>query len=269
MAPHSFSRRNNYTGAAKEITIREEAPEGLRVTVLETARQLGWGPSSIRDVLCSVLRVRPDQGNWSEYPNIWDEVQYLFYNCPWFKVYDFIEALHSALGQHNRRTGGEAHQFAEAVNAYFIEEGVGWQLVNGEVVTRGAEAFESVIREASTAIHESGRPTASTHLHEALQDMSRRPTADLSGAVYHAMGAMECVARDLSGNSKATLGEILKSYPGLLPRPLDTALSQIWGFASNEARHVVEGRAPSREEAELLVGLCASLCTYLVRKKTS
>ena len=35
-----FSRRNQYAGEAKEITIREEAPEGLRVTVLETARDL-------------------------------------------------------------------------------------------------------------------------------------------------------------------------------------------------------------------------------------
>jgi AbiJ N-terminal domain 4 len=263
----SFSRRNNYGGAAKEITIREEAPESLRVTVLETARQLNWVPSALRTVLCRVLRVRPYPGNWSEYPNIWDEAQSLMYDCEWFKVYDIIEALCRDMAVHDYQRGGNtAHQFAATVNAFFVEEGIGWQLVNGQIVTRGAEAFESVTKEAATALQNSGRPTAATHLHEALQDMSRRPAADLSGAVYHAMGAMECVARDLCGDPKATLGEILKSYPALLPRPLDTALSQIWGFASNEARHVVEGRNPSREEAELLVGLSAAIATYLVRK---
>src|SRR5438874_2539762 len=70
----SFSRRNRYAGAGKEITVREDAPEGLRVTVLETARELGWGPSSQRNIVCRVLRARPDPGNWSEYPNVWGEV---------------------------------------------------------------------------------------------------------------------------------------------------------------------------------------------------
>ena len=44
----SFSRRNRYAGAGKEITIREDAPEGLRFAVLETPRELGWDPSALR-----------------------------------------------------------------------------------------------------------------------------------------------------------------------------------------------------------------------------
>jgi hypothetical protein len=82
------------------------------------------------------------------------------------------------------------------------------------------------------------------------------------------MSALECVACDLTGDAKATLGEAVKRNPGLLPRPLDTALSQIWGYASNEARHVQEGREISREETELLVGLAAVLSTYLTRKQS-
>ena len=55
--------------------------------------------------------------------------------------------------------------------------------------------------------------------------------------------------------------------PGLLPRPLDNALAQVWGYASNEARHVEEGRQPNREEAEFLVGLAAVTATYLTKKQ--
>jgi hypothetical protein len=80
------------------------------------------------------------------------------------------------------------------------------------------------------------------------------------------MGALEAVARDLSGLHKATLGEVLKRNPSLLPKPLDSALSQVCGYASNEARHVEEGCEPSREEAELLVGLAAVVATYLTKK---
>ena len=42
--------------------------------------------------------------------------------------------------------------------------------------------------------------------------------------IYHGIGALEAVARDLSGDTKATLGEVLKRNPGLLPKPLDSAL---------------------------------------------
>ena len=260
VAKASFSRRNRYAGAAKVISIREDAPEGLRVTVLETALDLGWGPCGLRSIVCQALRVRPDPSNWSEYPNVWDEVQGIMYGCEWFNVYDIIEALHGHLAKN------DATSFADEINAYFVEEGIGWQLVDGQIVTRGTEAFESIVTDAAAALDDTARPTAAGHLHDALQSLSRRPKADSAGAIYHAMGALEAVARDLAGDPKATLGEVVKRNPDLLPKPLDTALSQIWGYASNEARHVLEGHEPNREEAELLVGLAAVMATYLIRK---
>jgi len=263
----SFSKRNRFAGSAKEITIREDAPEGLRYAILEAARELEWGPSSLRDIVCRVLRVRPDPGNWSEYPNVWGEVQDLVYNADWFKVYDIIEAIHAAMLRHDRehRTD-EAQKFTSEINSYFVDEGIGWQLVDGQVVTRGTEAFESVVAGAEKALKKSGRPTAASHIHEALQDLSRRPKPDLTGAIYHGMGALEAVARDITGDPKATLGEAIKRNPDLLPKPLDSALSQVWGYASNEARHVKEGQEPDREEAELVVGLAAVVATYLTKK---
>jgi hypothetical protein len=59
---------------------------------------------------------------------------------------------------------------------------------------------------------------------------------------------------------------MIKRRPDLLPKPLDTALSQIWGYSSNYARHLSEQRTPTRDEAELVVGLAAVLATYLSRK---
>jgi hypothetical protein len=86
------------------------------------------------------------------------------------------------------------------------------------------------------------------------------------GAIFHGMGALECVARDLAGDQKLTFGEVLKRRPDLLPKPVDEALSKLWGYASNEARHVEEGREPTREDAELMVGIAAAVATYLTRK---
>lgn len=261
-----FSARHNFV-EPKEISIWESAPDGLRFVVIETARQLGIAPSELRAVLCFVLRAMPDRGNWSEYPNIWDEVVRLIEGCEWFKVYDLIEALYFRVTELDaRRYEQQASAFSETINRTLVDEGIGWKLTNGQIVVRGDEAFEAIVLTAKLRLAEAGRPTAAKHIEEALACLSRRPGPNTSGAAYHAMGSLECVARDLTNEPKLTLGEILKRYPTLLPKPLDTALSQIWGFASNEARHVVEGRDIGREEAELIVGLSASVSTFLLRK---
>lgn len=103
-------------------------------------------------------------------------------------------------------------------------------------------------------------------MHEAVADLSRRPSPDITGAIQHAMASLECVARETCGDPKATLGEIIKRHNELIPPPLDQAISKAWGYASEHARHIREGREPAYAEAELIVGLCASVSTYLSRK---
>jgi len=44
-------------------------------------------------------------------------------------------------------------------------------------------------------------------------------------------------------------------------------VSKLWGFASENARHVSEGREPSFAEAELLVSVVAAAATYLAKKQ--
>ena len=128
------------SSGAKEITVREDAPGNLRYAVLQTAIDLDWRPSALRPISCRVLRVAPDADNWSEYPNVWGEVEGLMYGCQWFKVYDIIEALHAEFVKRDRSYGrADAAQFAEALNEFFIEEGIGWQLISSTVKSSRAE----------------------------------------------------------------------------------------------------------------------------------
>jgi hypothetical protein len=193
-------------------------------------------------------------------------------HCEWFRVYDVVEDIYGQLVYYEQEHADtavdepRARPFRIAINEYFKHAGIGWQLVDGQVVTRGDDAFENTVRTAVSVLAESGRQTAASHLREAIKALSARPEPNSAGAIYHAMGSMECLARDLAGTPKDTLGAILKRRPDLLPKPLDTALSQIWGYASNEARHVVEGRNPSRNDAALIVGLVSALATYLSAK---
>lgn len=133
---------------------------------------------------------------------------------------------------------------------------------DGRIVFRGSEAFGLATRDAVACMQLAGTPTAANEVHEALKDISRRPSADVTGAVQHAMAALECVAREVDGSTE-TLGQIIKRLT--IPPPLDGALHRLWGFASEQGRHIQEGRSPSFEEAELVVTVASAVSVYLLR----
>ncbi len=264
MTPEQFSHRHGFTSAPPEIRIRNDAPPNVRgalLMILEGELQLR--PNTIRDWLCTVMRELPDQNNWSEYPNIWQECQNLMYCAAWYRVYDFVELVYDRLV--HSQDPARAEQWANAVNEYFVETGVGWRVVDGQLESRGQEAFETSVDSARQALEEATLTTAKQEIHEALRDLSRRPEPDLTGAVQHAMAALECTARQAVNDPRATLGELLRRNPGIVPRPLDESLSRMWGYASEMARHIREGRTPGRTEVELIVTVAAAVCTYLAQ----
>jgi AbiJ N-terminal domain 4 len=263
-----FSRRHGFSAAPAEILIRNDAPQNVRGALLMILEgELQVRPTTIRDWLCTILRELPDQNNWSEYPNIWQECQNLMYCAPWYRVYDFVELVYDRLA--NSQDLARANQWANAVNEYFVESGVGWRLVDGQLESRGQEAFEMAVDSARQALDEATLTTAKQEIHEALRDLSRRPDPDLTGAVQHAMAALECTARQVTNDPRATLGEILRRHPDIVPRPLDESLSRMWGYASEMARHIREGRTPGRPEVELIVTVAAAVCTYLAQALAS
>ena len=265
-----FSRRHGLhaSGPEPEITVRNDAPPGLREAVQVIAYETELlRPSYLRDIVCKALRALPDTENWSEYPNIQREVRYLIDGCEWFLVYDIIEAIYADLVRRDGlRAESSANYFAEEINAYFRQNGIGWQLVDGRIEVRGSEPFGVAVVAATEALGALGKDTARTQIHEALADLSRRPKADVTGAIQHAMAAMECVARDAAGDQKATFGEIMKARPDLLPPPLDQAAAKVWGYASEMGRHLRDGREPGFDEAELAVVVASGVITYLVKR---
>jgi AbiJ N-terminal domain 4 len=257
----TFSKRNNFA-FAPPITVRTDAPDGLRFAVVHNAYDCGPSYDQIRSVVCRVLLTAPNSNNWSEIPNIRDEVLYDIRQCVWYKVYDVAEALLSFI----EGTYGydSALQYAEDMNTFFMEAGIGWQFAPNEgIVFRGDETFQVATAEASKTLEGSGRKNAASEIKEAIRDISRRPDPDITGAISHSMAAVECVAQDILG-SKDTLGKIVGNLN--LPKPLDEAVSKLYGFASQHGRHVSELSRPAAEDAELLVQVSCAICTYLSKK---
>jgi hypothetical protein len=217
-----FSSRFGHRAQEKEITIREGAPGGLRGYLVQLMYELGFKPSDLRTVVCRVLKTAPDiRGNWSEYPNIDYEVNDLLRDCDWFFVYDIVEAFYSKV------TADKKQKFEDEINDYFKINGIGWKLERGQIETRGDVVFEDSFDKAVEVLEEAGLRTAKTELQEAIKDLSRRPTPDITGAIQHSLASFECLCREISGNTKMTLGELIRKYPGTVPSPLDTAVEKI------------------------------------------
>lgn len=254
-----FSDRHGYQAPEKDIMIRDDAPKKLREAIGQLAIQAGMTHLDLRNVVCEVLLAHPDPGNWGEGPNIREEVHRHLTKCDWFKVYDIAEAIHAALS--SSWGSGQATMFSERLNQFFREQGIGWQMKEGEILHRGIESFTHSVEVGEKALSSTGRSQAATELAEAVKDISRRPDPDITGAVQHAMAALEATARDVTGQARPTLGKLTGSLE--LDPPLGVAIEKLWGYASNEARHGREGSTLSIADAELIVGVSGAICGYL------
>ena len=220
-----FSDRYGYRCREQDISVREDAPDDLRYAIPQIAEDVGMTPTPIRHVVCRVLRVRPDPMNWTEHPNVSNEVNDLISECAWFRVYDIAEALHGALAP---ATPDRAKAFEDQLNDFFLEKGIGWQMTDGEIVYRGSDTFAETTRQADEVLADTGHPAAANEIREALLGISRRPKLDVTGAIQHAMAALECTAREVTGKRNLTLGRLIPHLD--LDAPLDTAVDKLLGL---------------------------------------
>ena len=101
-------------------------------------------------------------------------------------------------------------------------------------------------------------------MREALRDISRRPQPDVTGAIQHAMAALEATAREVTGQRNLTLGQLISMLD--LTAPLDQAVHKLWGYASEYGRHIREQQDVDLADAELIVTIAGSLCAFLVQR---
>lgn len=211
------------TGQPKNLQVtRDDAPEGLRGFLIQLLYELEYSPSTCRQIICRVLRSTPDRNTWSEFPNIDGEVHDLISSCEWYYVYDIIESFAEKMDLTIKI------KFQSELNDYFKVNGIGWKLVNGRIEYRGEENFENALRRVVTVLEGASLSTAKSEIKEAITDLSRRPQPDITGAIQHSLASLECVSREATGDKNSTLGDLMKKYPGVIPTPLDQAVTKIW-----------------------------------------
>ncbi len=274
----SFSERQGFRAPEPPITVQNDAPDELREALPVIAEQAGLRPSGQRDVICRVLLKRPDPSNWSDYPNISNEVHHLLEACPWWKVYDIAEGLYAALPAPRRypveydlapaapeRSPQEI--FVRKLNEVLVDNGIGWLMNDqGMIVLRSDSFSTQAVDQATTALADRSMHNSLRELKMALEGLSRRPEPDVTGVVQHSMAALEGLVREIVGSNR-TLGQATKELEALgVPSALQNAISALYGYASSPrggGRHGGEQLQVDRAEAQMLFHLSAALIAYL------
>ena len=255
----NFSARNSLRNLSqKPITIRNSAPEEFRLWFVDFVVQIGLCIDQFRTVVCQRTYSAKDPNNWSPNEYMLEEIRQHILNAEWYYVYDVVESVYINISRDKQE------EYSSELNTFFESNGYGWKFNDGLVQYRGDEITENIISEALEST--SSAPTTNNELKEALKSLSRRPDADVTGAVQHSMAALECFSRQKLGESSSTLGDVIKRHRSELTSPLDIALEKLWGFASNNGRHIQEGSTVEYEDAELTLNVCFSLISYLEKK---
>ena len=105
-----------------------------------------------------------------------------------------------------------------------------------------------------------GFPRAANEMQEAVHDLQRVPP-DCTGAMQHAGAALEAIARSISGKQKYSFGKIMNLLD--LPPPMDDVAHKLWGFVSENGRHIREDRSVDFATAKLSVICICAVCEFL------
>ena len=177
---------------------------------------------------------------------------------PWNKVYDILEFIV------NLRSS-ECVGLIPHFNYVLERENSGYRFVDGilsEIIDD--QSIASVEEAANKSPYES----VAVHITHALALYSDRTNPDYRNSVKESISAVEAMAKAITGNPKATLGDALKTVQA--SHPLHDALkrgfSAIYGYTSDEngIRHALSGNETvSAAEAQFMLVACSAFINYL------
>jgi hypothetical protein len=187
------------------------------------------------------------------------EIRDFFFGCGWYEVYDFLEFVLKL---------DLADQLSAALNKVLERELAGFRYVS--------EAFvpvtdEQEIESIEQALNSGPFAGVAAHLRSALDHLGRKPDPDYRNSIKESISAVESMAKELTSNPKASLGDalsVLESKEMLHPA-LKRSLSALYGYTSDEEgiRHgMLEVPSISAADAKFMLVACSAFINYLKAK---
>jgi len=265
---HPFSARYGYKGKGTDM-IYEDAPEAVRVGLREILQEMAFGtPSYQRVIICKALRRRPDPNNWSEYPNINDEVDDLIHGLEWYEFYDMCEKIArlEEIKEIGYVSGSYQSIFAYNLNQLLEEENVGYKMVDSYIEKVGSQEFREAVEAALDSLKNPRYKAPLGQFKKALGFRNQLPP-DYANAVKEAVNAIEGTLQIATEKAGEALPSILTNLQAKFPSHFKRIIKEIYGYgsASEGARHAaVGGYVPSSDEAEFIIHVSAAAIAYFM-----
>lgn len=191
--------------------------------------------------------------------DILKRIREYFFRCKWFEAYDFIEFT-IAYSKDGR--------LADDINTILERELAGFRYVGGTFVPVTDDQEVAALKEA---VEQGPFKGVAAHLRQALEHLSNKQNPDYRNSIKESISAVESMAREMTKDDKATLGDALAilERSGALHPALKKGLSALYGYTSDEngIRHsMLEEPDLSAADAKFFLVACATFVNYLKSK---
>lgn len=210
-------------------------------------------------------RLNKALGRLASGPGSIADIDNLVRGLQWWEFYDLCEEL--------LRCTGRPDELAAKIDAVFASEGLPYTMTPSGIEWRLSSAAEQITQDARRLLLQDPKFQGPAEQWEkALGHLARRPP-DPENSIKDAVGALEGVARMISGRSSDTLGQIIKPLAeklGMHPA-LAGAVSNLYGYRGDEAAIAHGATRPLDEiipEAEMILHWTAAAIIYFVKKRS-
>lgn len=187
-------------------------------------------------------------------------VRKFFFEAEWWQVYNFVEFLIEKF---------DSQKFIDRVSFFLEREKSGYRIVNKRLVPITDPTEVASVTEAASAPNAfSG---AREHIQTAIALFSQKPQPDYRNCIKESISAVESIARVITGNPKATLGDALKLINEKMPihPALREAMNKLYGYTSDEGgiRHsLLEASVIDEAEAKFMIVACSAFVNFCIQR---
>lgn len=271
-----FSERNIYK---EKPLVLNNISENCKTRILNRFNiffrmQLNVVPSIyILNILWDRLGYKVDLDLYElEYKDIRDllinKINRIWYAQQWYTYYDILEIILSFSVSDNKLIGGDEKEkisnFKNGVNKIFVEENIGYHIINNQVVNITTEEEINEIEKAMDSVFDS----VNDHFEKALSFYSDRKNPDYKNSIKESISAVESMCCIICGK-KVELGKALGKLEknGIyIHGAMKNGFQALYGYASDESgiRHGgIEDKEVTEEDAKFMLITCSAFVNYL------
>lgn len=197
-----------------------------------------------------------------------NQINRIWYAQQWYTYYDILEIILSFSALDSKVIGSNEKEkitnFKNGVNKIFLEENIGYRIINNQVVDITNEEEINEIEKAMDSIFDS----VNNHFEKALSFYSDRKNPDYKNSIKESISAVESMCCIICGK-KVELGKALGKLEknGIyIHGAMKNGFQALYGYASDESgiRHGgIEDKEVTEEDAKFMLVTCSAFVNYL------